>query len=315
MPILELTPHPRGAEEGDYRYSLEGSGTAFPPGLELVFEYNQMIFNKLDTIDKIRITRIDGFADADVRDNRENNPSADGEMALDAFYGGRTIAFTGRIEAYRLEKLRDMQQAFRQAFTDIHTEYPLIMHGYGFVDDGNGGIMRGPSLQRTGQIYCKKFQPITMTEEQQDFRFFREFMLTLRASDPRFSSYMPNLSQWQASSAGSVTNAPFPNVINIGNYMALPTIELHGPMTNPVITNTRSNESIKLIGTIAAGNVWTIDVGDKTLLDQTGASLFRTLTVDSDFFPIYPSLNAITMTASGLTTASNVVVSFRHSWI
>ena len=244
MPILELQSHVRGAESGDPQLSLEGSGTAFPPGLETVFEFNGMVFNKLDQVDKIRIMKIDGFYDADIRDNRENNPSSDGETALDAFYGGRTIAFTGRIEAYRLEKLRDMQQAFRQAFADVSQEYPLILHAYGFVPDGHGGFTRGPSIQRTGQIFCRKNQPISMTEEQTDQRFYREFLLTLRASDPRFTAYLPSFFQWQSPSSGAATNVLVAQAVNNGNYPAAPQIVLTGPMTNPAITNQLSGEDL-----------------------------------------------------------------------
>ena len=101
MPLLELTPQVYGAEWGDPNLSQEGSGLSFPTGLETVFEYDGMVFDKLDQVDKIRVQKIDGLFDADIRDNRENNPSSDGETALDSFYGGRTIVFTGRIEAYR----------------------------------------------------------------------------------------------------------------------------------------------------------------------------------------------------------------------
>jgi len=314
MPILELQPRVQGAETGDAFVSLEGSGVAFPTGLATVFEYNNMIFNKLDQIDKIRVSKIDGLFDADIRDNRENNPSSDGETALDAFYGGRTMVFTGRIEAYRLEKLRDMQQAFRQAFADVGNEYPLVFHTYGFIPDDQGGWKRGPSIQRTAQIWCKKNQPIQMTEEQQDFRFFREFMLTLRASDPRFVSYIPNFFQW-ISGGATATAQKVADAVNIGNYKAAPVISLTGPMTNPKITNTRSGEVISFTGTLPAGRQWFIDVRDKTVLDTDGNSMFYVMDVTSQMFPIYPGLNTINFDATGMTTASLITIQFSNSWM
>lgn len=315
MPILELTPQVHGPEWGSALVSQEGSGLAFPTGLATTFEYNGMIFNKLDQIDKIRVTKIDGLFDADIRDNRENNPSSDGETALDAFYGGRTLVFTGRIEAYRLEKLRDMQQAFREAFVDVGHEYPLIMHTYGFISDGEGGFRRGPSLARTGQIYCKKNQPIQMTEEQVDQRFFREFMLTLRASDPRFTSYLPTFIQWESSASGTATDVIVAQATNIGNYPAAPQITLTGPLTNPAITNLLSGEKISFTGTLPAGRKWFIDVGAKTLIDLDGNSMFYLMDVTSQFFPIYVGMNEITLNATGVTTASQVTISFRNSWM
>lgn len=316
MPILELQPQVHGAEWGDIHVSQEGSGTAFPPGLETVFEYNNMVFNKLDQIDKIRVTKIDGFADADIRDNRENNPSSDGETALDSFYSGRTIVFTGRIEAYRLEKLRDMQQAFRQAFADVSKELPLVLHAYGFIPDGQGGFRRGPSIQRTGQIYCRKIQPIQMTEEQTDLRFYREFMLTLRASDPRFTAYLPTFFQWQnTAAAASETNLTVFQAINNGNYPAAPVITLIGPMTNPALTNLHTGEVLSFTGAIPAGRRWIIDVGAKTLLDIDGNSMFYRMDVASQFFSMYRGMNEITLSATGLTSASMVTLEYRDSWM
>lgn len=315
MPILELQPQVHGPEWGDSRFSQEGSGAAFPPGLETMFEYNGMIFNKLDQIDKIRITKIDGLSDSDVRDNRENNPSADGETALDAFYGGRTIVFTGRIEAYRLEKLRDMQMAFRQAFSDVGHEYPLIFHAYGFIPDGKGGWKRGPSIARTGQIYCRKNQPITMTEEQVDLRFYREFMLTLRASDPRFTGYLPSFVQWQADAA-TATNETVTKAVNNGNYPAAPQITLTGPMTNPVLTNLRSGETISFTGTLPVNRKWFIDVGARTLIDTDGNSMFYRMNVSSQFFPIYRGMNEITLSATAMTVGTSMVtMQYRDSWM
>lgn len=315
MPILELQPQVHGAEWGDHLLSQEGSGTAFPPGLETVFEYNGMVFNKLDQVDKIRVTKIDGLFDADIRDNRENNPSSDGETALDAFYSGRTIVYTGRIEAYRLEKLRDMQQAFRQAFADVGKEYPLIFHAYGFIPDGQGGFKRGPSIERTGQIYCRKSQPITMSEEQTDYRFYREFMLTLRASDPRFTAYLSHFFQWQSPAAGAVTNLTVFQALNNGNYPAAPLITLIGPMTNPAVTNLHSGEVLSFTGSIPVNRKWFIDVGAKTLLDLDGNSMFYRMDVASQFFSMYRGMNEIMLSATGMTTASSVTLEYRDSWM
>lgn len=173
MPIL-IEDFATGLWSGDTELSLPGTGLSQPPGLEAVLEYNGMIFHDRAVVDKYRILKIDGLQDPDVRDNREVNPSAHGETALASFYGGRTILLTGRIEAYTTAKLRDMQQGLRTAFSSL-IEKPLIFH----VGDINKEI----------QIMCRKIDKISMTEEQtNDKNVWRDFQITLRASDPRFIS-------------------------------------------------------------------------------------------------------------------------------
>jgi hypothetical protein len=308
-PILEL---PSIAQYGSSTEALPGSGTAVPIGIEAPMEYNGFVFNLRHLIDKIRVTKLDGLGDADIRDVREENPSSDGETPLDAYYGGRTIAITGRIEAYGLEKLRDMQQQLRQAFATVQTEYPLIFHGAGY--DPVSGI-KAPSLARTSLINCRKNQPITMTEEQNDFRFFRDFLITLRASNPRFLAYLPHITQFTATGA-SITDVSVFSSPNAGNYGAQPQMKFIGPITNPTLTNTRSGEFIKLVGTIPGGSTYIMDTAAKTFLDQSGTNRFSMLSVDSSLFQIYPGQNDIHLTATGMTSGtSQVIFTYSDTWI
>lgn len=198
-PTLPLPPPPPGYGDGLHDLSVVGSGAAQPRGLEVTFEYNGLKFNTVNTIDKIRITQIDGLADADVRDSRDTNPSAHGETTYPSYYGGRTITLTGRIEAHSLFKLRDMQQALRQAFNDISRERVLIFR----TNDPNDDII----------LACKKSTAMTMLESQTDYRFFRDFLITLRASNPRFLSY---LTQSSSSSFSFLDN--FSSASALNNY-------------------------------------------------------------------------------------------------
>jgi hypothetical protein len=173
--------------------AVQGSGDAQPRGLEVTLEYNGLKFNVTKTVDKIRIIQMDGLADADVRDSRDVNPSAHGETTYPSYYGGRTLTLTGRIEAHSLDKLRDIQQALRQAFNDISRERALIF--------------RTPDPRDDIMLICKKSSPMTMLESQTDYRFFRDFLITLRASNPRFLSYLVQSSTSSFSFLDSFTSA------------------------------------------------------------------------------------------------------------
>ena len=93
-------------------------------GLESEFIYNGLLLIQraatATNFTRYKINDIGGFDDADVRDAREVNPARDGEMALPAYYGGRTITFTGKILANNMDQLRRMQQNLRSAFAPLN---------------------------------------------------------------------------------------------------------------------------------------------------------------------------------------------------
>lgn len=162
-----------GLGDGDPAVSVAGTGESVPRGVEAVFSYNGLLLNDRTVIDKFRIISIDGLDDADVRDTRDINPGDHGETPGGAYYGGRTIAIQGRVEAYELHKLRDMQQALRSAFADLSEEKRFYF------------LTGDPSTDH--YISCKKFSKNQWGEEQKhQNHFFRDFLITLRASNPRF---------------------------------------------------------------------------------------------------------------------------------
>lgn len=166
--------------KGDPNVSITGSGFSVPRGAESMLGYNGIVFNDTSVIDKYRVLSIDGLADPDIRDSREDKPGQDGEDAYDSYYGGRTIVIRLRIEAFQLDKLRDMEEALRTAFA-VMEEKPLTF----LTQD----------IEKDHYIMCKKSAPLAKEDSFQTFgtRFFREWQITLRASDPRFYRSKPKL--------------------------------------------------------------------------------------------------------------------------
>lgn len=159
--------------QGDPDVAITGSGFSVPRGLEAVFSYNGLVMNDLTVYDKYRVMSIDGLADPDIRDLREDKPGDDGEDAFGSLYSGRTISMKVRVEAYSLEKLRDMEEALRTAFVNM-TEQPL----YFLTGDP----------EKDHYINCRKNASLTKEEDvsTMNFRHWRDWQITLRASDPRF---------------------------------------------------------------------------------------------------------------------------------
>lgn len=298
MPIL-LPPFSAGLGSGAGEY-LPGSGLSAPAGLETLIEYGGLMMNDNSVMDKFRIMEIAGTDDAEIRSSYIPNPGEHGEVVLESFYGGRTVVITGRIEAGNLGKLRDMQQALRTAFVHVWHEHPLIFHT--------------GQAENTVFIDCKKSAPIAMREAHRDFRPWRDFQVTLRASNPRVLSYMEELNQATLDTPdpdGSV----FMGVLNRGNFGAQPRIRLGGTLTDPVVSNDTNGQSISLTGTIADGDYVEIDVARKTIVDQTGANQFSLLSVGSDWMELEPGYNDISIVAASSADSPYLYMWHRHTWM
>lgn len=100
----------------------DGQSPHFGP--ETIIRYNNILLNDYRFADKYQITEISGIDDADIRDSRADIADDHGETAYNAFYGGRTISLRGKIIAGNLNKLRDMTNTLKTAFSDL-TEQEL----------------------------------------------------------------------------------------------------------------------------------------------------------------------------------------------
>lgn len=114
---------------------LSGDPSANPRGLESQLVYNDLVLNdRLSGPDRYIITEIDGLADANIRDSREDNPVRHGQTTYQSFYSGRTITLTGQIQAGNIDKLRLMSQELHSAFNSLE-ELPLIFRYNSTYDD------------------------------------------------------------------------------------------------------------------------------------------------------------------------------------
>ena len=293
MGITVLQPAPVGLGTGSPTDRIIGTKTSGPRGIESVIEYNGLYLNKRDWVDTYVVEQIDGLDDADVRDQRENDPADDGETAFPSYYGGRTIVLTGHIRTKTIWKMRDMQQALRGAFADLSQERPLIFR----TNDVNTDM----------QIWCKKSSPIKMTDiQQQPNHFERQFQITLRASKGVFLSYLRHFAQI------SIDAASVAFVIhNAGDYKARPIYEFIGPFdTGARLTNNSSEngpEMIQFTAAVPPGDAWSIDIAKRTMVDQAGANMFPNLDVASDWLKLETGDNNMQFDSTGYTVGQSLL--------
>lgn len=202
--------------KGKANEAVFGVGDSVPAGVEALFQFNGIVLNDRSVLDKYRVKSIDGLDDPDIRDTRENKPNDDGEDAYTSNYAGRTIVINLTIEAFSLNKLRDMEEALRTAFSDIKEEKPLY-----FVTSDS---------KNDHYIMVKKSQKMQKQEDitQYQGRFFRDWQITLRASDPRFRrnrskslSTMVNISNPDLNPSSGFNTSALSSGYNIGgNFLS-----------------------------------------------------------------------------------------------
>ena len=283
---------------------LPGSRLAVPGGVEAVFEYNDLRLNVLTNIDRYKIKTIDGLDDPDMRDQREDNPGDDGETAYPSYYSGRPMSLQGTIQAYTLKKMRDMIMALEQAFSNIRVEKPLYIYG--------------PTTEQSVFIDCRKNARLTIQETQNDYRFFRDFLIPLRASNFRLLSLERPSVGVDGLNAGA---AAVMTVTNNGSYPAQTLVRLTGGMTGPRITNLRNDTMIRFEPAVVLGAADVREISsiqnDKYVRDSAGVNKYNDLALDSGWLTLEPGDNQIEFYASAISGSApqrTLTFTWRHTW-
>lgn len=271
-----------------------------------------------------RITGLDGISGADIRDDRDANPGAHGETAFNAFYGGRTITIEGKIEAQNIKRLREMTVALQGAFNGL-VELPLIMH----MEDQEDDVY----------INCRITAPIAIKEEQSDSKSQRAFMITLRASDPRFYSSTQNLYETDPNSTSylarsynrtydlrytyyidannNIVSTPGAQLLNNqGNFQSLPKFRIYGPCLNPVISNLTTGISMVTSISLSSSDEYIeIDTANKSIVDQSGANRFSVLSASSEWIYLAPGANDIRFVVASYSVGCKLQVYYRSAFL
>lgn len=300
--------------------------------LETPLQYNELALNDQSLRDFssqgwwIEITSIDGIWDADVRDDRQVLPNRSGEQSGQLYYAGKTITLTGTVRAHDIANLRAGQRALQVAFGDLGA-HDLFFQAMG---DAN------PLF-----ITCKKNQPIQMPEAQSDAGIKRSFTVSLRADDPRaYSSFESSFNFtsdlfgatkarrtypriWDI--AGKPNRRSYSPVVGGGSSVVLfnggtaetyPLTILNGPMTNPVIKNLTTGLQIVWSNFVLnAGQTLVVDHYQGRILLNNQTEFYDGLDViNSDFWPLPPGPNGVTVDAFSFGSDAQATIYWRDAY-
>lgn len=103
------------------------------------------------------------------------------------------------------------------------------------------------------------------------------------------------------------------SITNPGDLEAWPVWTIEGPGADVTISNLTTDQQLVLSTTVSAGQSITIDTrpGAKTVLDDSGTSLFSLLSATSTLFPLAQGTNHIQVAMDASTSESAIRLAFR----
>ncbi len=111
-----------------------------------------------------------------------------------------------------------------------------------------------------------------------------------------------------ASSGGSVV------ATNPGNAPAFPVVTLYGPMMNPVIANDATGEAIRLNLALVAGDVLTINMRRRLIVQGSNTNRMGSLVQGSKFWAVLPGNNNLRVGADSYDVGYATIL-FRASFL
>lgn len=116
---------------------------------------------------------------------------------------------------------------------------------------------------------------------------------------------------------GSSTTSVSADAINNGDMSTYPvSINIHGPINSPIITNTSTGEYIQVSTNLNTGSNELVLAYDKDSLrvELDGVSVMSQVTAASTFWKLQPGNNVISLSGSTVGTGAYATVSYRHAW-
>lgn len=284
------------------------------------FTYNGLTFG--DGTD-FEVTRVDGLAPPDRREESSDNPVGDGAFVFAQHSGARRIVFEGEIWGTLGPDLATKERSFRAAFgnglaSPVALTFPTPA----------GDTWRTLCLPRRSHF------PI----DELYHRGMAIWAVELVAPDPRlYSDTLQSVTLSPGSEGGVDFGGPGQGldfggagqgidfggggaaelaIINAGTTATLPTVRFIGPATNPRIRNMTTGLELKLLGTIEAGDWIDLDFAARTILLNGSASRYGMLDVaTSSWWAIAVGSNTLQFQASVSSGATQALLTWRDAWL
>lgn len=266
----------------------------------------------------------DGLGMVQLRRLSERGPQQHGVTDRGFRLAPRTISQVYEIIANDNISLQDAREylltIFQPRDTALSLRYDLDNGNARQIDCHFAGEMRMPSQDLQG--FCQKVA-ISLVAPDPLWYDPMQVAVTLGASGASQGMAIPLAIPWRLG-ATSINQTRV--VTYTGTWRTEPIVQITGPITSPVITNTVNGDKLDFTGTtIAGGTYYTIDTryGYKTVIDSAGANQISKLTTDSDLatFALHSApdapggVNTISVTGTGISSATEVYFSYYTRYV
>jgi hypothetical protein len=176
------------------------------------------------------------------------------------------------------------------------------------------------------RVFARKVGKVDMPDTQANRHSTRPFMLTLRASNPLLESRVTSFESLPAADNNIVFDDEIilpalfgvanGTVENYGTYYANPVVTFYGPLTNPSLTNTETDETIALEIDLDSSQSATVDVHSRSVYDQAGQNLYGYLRTDHKWMRLSPGVTDVSFVCDTFEAGDpRCEIEFRHGWL
>lgn len=260
---------------------------------------------------------LQGFGGVEVDHMTSQTPNQNGMSYYFSRYNSRNLAFQFYLVSSSFDFLQTQKQSIARYFSasygvgklQIYTDSADTKYfEIEAVPDGNLNLFQTISTAQDNMCLCS---------------------VTMSAFSPMF--YDPNMQTVSFSGYGGGFSLPFTYpftlgttgigaVLNNGSTTVPAKIVINGPFTNPVLTNNRTGESIRVVVALSEGEQLVINTDPNnssiTFVDSEGneTNMFYAVSVDSVLWKLLPGMNEIEYTDSGSIGNNPIAVSWRNEY-
>lgn len=259
----------------------------------------------------IYLEEISGFDMPSVRSNVEALPEADGAVAGNAYFGARSVTFSGLIAnvnaAERNQLVVNLQRVARALRGDV------------LLKSTASGL---PAMQAAARLE----QPLRITGQG----MAKRFLLSLVCPDPRLYSQAEHTGTASgAVQAGAAFPWAFPvdfgddtgstiavSVTNAGNFATPPVLVVTGPAGADFEIEGGNDQSIYVDDiALSAGESVTINVAARTAVKSDGTNVYAYVRFPgSTWWLLEPGSTSVRLWANGTSGATSLDVIHRDAW-
>ena len=246
-----------------------------------------------DPNEGLYLTDLAGLDGASIRASSQNLPQRDGAYVFDALRGARFPVLTGEIRvlstlAARLTTMEQLTQ-----YTDS-------------IRRSDGTLRWTPTGLTERGCTVRLLDAITITGQG----VLKTFQIPLIAADSKAYSTTQTSTNRTGTGTLSVTTG--------GTADTFPVIQIHGPIVNPVVTNTLTGEKLDFTGTtIGSTAAFNCDCKNETVIDLALANQIAALVPSTSvFFPLYCSAaNPLTLAGTGTGANTKLTVTYNTAYV